>query len=135
MNKLIIFVLSIASLFSLAVSCGEDTVATPESINKWRLIEQLADPGDGSGTFQPVDSERTIEFVDDETVRSNGSFCGMGTSADEEFTATHNAEEKYILVEGCGGASFKVLYEFDEEFLYLRFPCIEPCAQKYERVN
>lgn len=135
MNRLLIAIFSIVSLFSLAFSCEED-VPIPENIEKWKLIEQLADPGDGSGTFQPVDSDRTLEFlIDEETVRSNGSFCGMGTSANGEVTATYNAEEKYIMVDGCGGTPFKILYNFDEEFLYLRFPCIEPCAQKYERVE
>ncbi|MEM8523858.1 MAG: hypothetical protein AAGG68_04400 [Bacteroidota bacterium] len=122
------------SIFLLAFSCEEDA-PTPEKINKWKLIEQLSDPGDGSGTFQVVDSERTIEFVDEEIVRSNGSFCNMGTGTEETVTATHNPEEKFILVEACGGTPFKILYDFDEEFLYLRFPCREPCAQKYERVQ
>lgn len=135
MNKLANFILGLTILLSVAFSCEEDVVA-PENIEKWRLIEQLSDPGDGSGIFQAVDSDRTIEFVIDEAlVRSNGSFCGMGTSANEEATATYNAEEKYIMVDACGGMPFKILYDFDEEFLYLRFPCIEPCAQKYERVE
>jgi hypothetical protein len=31
-------------------------------VSKWHLIEQLMDPGDGSGTFQPVTSDKTISF-------------------------------------------------------------------------
>lgn len=135
MNRLSNFLLGCTILLAFAFSC-EENVVTPKNIEKWKLIEQLADPGDGSGTFQPVDSDRTLEFVIDETiVRSNGSFCGMGTSADEEATATYNTEEKYIMVDACGGTPFKILYDFDEEFLYLRFPCIEPCVQKYEKMK
>ena len=136
MNKLTTFIfLALTIIFFTAFSCEED-VGLPKSIEKWKLIAQLAHPGDGSGTFQPVESDRIIEFiVDEDIVRSNGSFCGMGTSADEDATAIYNANEKYILIEDCGGTGFKILYDFDEEFLYLRFPCIEPCVQKYERLE
>jgi len=135
MNKLLIFVLSFTILFSLATSCAEEAPATPESVDKWKLIEQLSDPGDLSGTFQAVSSDKTIEFIDENTVDCKGSLCSMSTEAVGETTATYNAAEKFILVEGCGGSSFKINYEFEDEFLYLRYPCREPCVQKFEKSN
>ena len=61
----------------LAVSCNSEDV---ELVNKWQLIEMLADPGDGSGGFEPVTSNKVIEFWDDGTITSNGSICTMSSS-------------------------------------------------------
>lgn len=35
----------------------------------------MADPGDGSGTFQPVESDKTIEFKNNGSVITNNSLC------------------------------------------------------------
>lgn len=45
-------------------SCNNDDNPNPNLylIGTWNLIEVLADTGDGNGTFQPVDSNQTIEL-------------------------------------------------------------------------
>ena len=57
MRYLILFFAIGASL----QACTEEE--TDDLRNKWKLIEVLADPGDGSGTFQPVESDKTISFL------------------------------------------------------------------------
>jgi len=52
-----------AITYLLFVSCdnySDPVIETPELLGTWRLIEVLADPGNGSGTFNPVDSDITL---------------------------------------------------------------------------
>ena len=83
---------SIALIFIL-LSCSSDNTK-PEThheglLGKWKLIEQLADPGDGSGTFNPVESDRTIEFFSDGTITVNGSLCYMSTGVETNSSGTY----------------------------------------------
>lgn len=73
MKKNIIFLM----LISLLVSCNSDDQenSTPELIGTWKLTEVLADPGDGSGTFKAVQSNKTIEFKNNGTIVTNTSLC------------------------------------------------------------
>ncbi|WP_452222106.1 hypothetical protein [Lacinutrix salivirga] len=41
-------------------------------IGNWKLIEVLVDPEDGSGTFQSIESNKTIEFKVNGIVKING---------------------------------------------------------------
>ena len=43
-------------------------------LGTWRLIEVRADPGDGSGTFQPVISSKTVTFETNGTMRLTSAF-------------------------------------------------------------
>lgn len=52
-------------------------VGNENLLGKWKVIEQLSDPGDGSGTFNPIESNRTIQFFSDNKVTINGSLCHM----------------------------------------------------------
>ncbi|MFT4545769.1 MAG: hypothetical protein ACI9EQ_002249, partial [Bacteroidia bacterium] len=116
----------------LAVSCNSEDV---ELVNKWQLIEMLADPGDGSGGFEPVASDKVIEFWDDGTITSNGSICTMGSSTNASSNGTYNEPTMEIEVESCVGGHTARTYEIDADYLILNYPCIEPCREKYERVE
>ena len=39
-----------------------------------------SDPGDGSGDFEPVSSNKTVSFYSDDVIASNGDLCIMGTN-------------------------------------------------------
>lgn len=62
MKRAVLFlVLSVALLVSCSKSdetCADKTVLT----GTWKLVETLADPGDGSGTWQPAVHPLTITF-------------------------------------------------------------------------
>src|SRR5450432_3061239 len=64
-------VLLTAILFSL-VACNKTATQTINRsiIGKWKLSEYLADPGDGSGAWHPVDSSNPsyLEFKKDGTL-------------------------------------------------------------------
>ena len=114
-------------------ACNE--AEEPELINEWKLIEQLMDPGDGSGTFQPVISDKTIEFFSDGTVTSNGNLCTMSSASGTGSSGTYDGTEMIITADNCGVAIFEIRYELSGENLILSYPCIEACREKYEAVD
>jgi len=65
----------------MAVSAckGDDDTTDNEIVGVWKLIQISIDPGDGSGTFQDVETDKTIEFKADGTLISNGSICTVST--------------------------------------------------------
>lgn len=115
-----------------------------ELLGKWKLIEQYGDPGDGSGTFQPINSDRTIEFFSDGTVSINGVLCFMSSEvADEEtgvfkITSSNEADTTYdgeIIPNTCSSHSAKVYFDLSlSGNLILWYQCIEACGQKFTKI-
>ena len=121
--------LFLAFIFLFASCKKEDG---PELVNSWKLIEILADPGDGSGTFQAVSSTKIVSFFANGTVTSNGQLCNMGTQSNPSSEGTYVEAETAITPDNCGIAPFVIYYEFDGSNLILNYPCIEACREKYE---
>ena len=112
-------------------------------LGKWKLIEQLADPGDGSGTFIPVNSDRTIEFFGNGKVTTNGALCYMsievgaknsGTYKSFEVTSSSDGE---IIPNNCdfNFVEPKVLYKIEGSTLILWYQCIEGCGQRFKKIE
>ena len=127
MKNVILFVIVLIS----CVSCKKN----PELVSKWHLLEQLADPGDGSGVFVSVTSEKTIEFFEDGTVESNGSLCQMSAESGNGSSGTYSESEQVITPDSCGINGFPTTYELVNSNLILNYPCIEACREKYEQVD
>lgn len=128
-----------------AHSCQKETVATNAETNggslvgKWRLVEYLADPGDGSGTWQKVPAEfvETIEF------RADGSFVAESANG----LSTGDAFDRYKMLDGNRlemrfrpgtnqAASHTWTYENPTPTtLTLHYGCIEACGGKYVAVR
>jgi hypothetical protein len=127
MQKTTLILLIVSSTILLS-SCNEE-VAVPVLIGEWALTEVLADPGDGSGTFQPVSSEQAITFRSDSTFTSVERLCNtieLSTPQIGTFTASE------LLISDC---DYELSYEISEGYLIIYLPCIEPCAQKYRKIN
>lgn len=125
-------ILSLFLVITAVAGCNSNDV---ELVSKWRLIEQLTDPGDGSGTFQPVVSSKVVEFWDDQTITSNGSICSMSATTNSASSGTYNESDMQIEVNGCTTQAFPLTYEMEDGNLILNYPCIEPCREKYEPVQ
>lgn len=103
------------------------------------MIEQYADPGDGSGDFKKVNSAKTIQFFPDGTFTSNGSFCDMNIESDSESRGiyivadelTQFSSENYLVSETCDFEATPIFIRFLEGKLVLSYLCIEGCEQKY----
>lgn len=119
-------------LLALLFSChkNDDELAPASLAGIWKLTEVLVDPGDGSGTFQPVNSNKNIVFISNNRVTSNGVLCDMSIESDSNTTATYSEANSTI---NC--QNFGIKYELNTNFLILFFPCIEGCQAKYVKVQ
>lgn len=142
MKKLILITISI-----ILISCSSDEgkpSGETELLGKWKLIEQYLDPGDGSGDFQPINSNRTIEFFSNGTVEINGELCFMSSEVGDKETGTYmitssnEADTTYdgeIIPNTCSSRSAKVYFDLPlNGNLILWYLCIEGCGQKFKKV-
>jgi hypothetical protein len=104
-------------------------------IGKWKLIEVLADPGDGSGIFHTVSSDKVIEFKPDGTVVSNGSICYMSIESNSSSSGTYSLPDSTINSSDCQNSPFKIKFSKENAKLIIRYPCDEACIAKYIKIN
>ncbi len=112
------------------------TEEAPEAngiVGTWLLTEQLFDPGDGSGTFQPVSSNRYIKLLTNGSYETNSSLCDMVATTTNITTGTYNTTDQTFNVGNCWNASLPLRYMQSGNELILMYPCIEPCQLKYIR--
>lgn len=118
---------------AMATSCTPDE--SPELQSRWQLIAYLADPGDGSGQFVPVNSEKTIALFDDGTFQSNGTLCQMDASTGQGSSGTYSEAESTITPDDCSGSPLPIMYVLENGHLILSYPCFEPCREKYAALD
>ncbi len=117
------------------LSCEKDNeLATPLS-GEWRLVEVYADPGDGSGSFEPVTSNKTITFGEDGAYTAKGDLCTMNEAADTETSGKFWSEDQNVEPNECISLAPRsgITYEFVGGELILSYPCIEACQHKYRK--
>ncbi len=121
------------SIAALAIACEKEEL--PAEIEQtgiegsYRLVEVLMDPGDGSGTFQPVTSDKIVEFHSGGTVTSNGIICNTSIATDSATTGTFNMQDSSIT-----STCQKLYFELSGNELQIQYPCIEPCISKYMKL-
>jgi len=128
--------LLIISLFSIVLcSCSsDDEPEATELIGTWKLTEMYSDPGDGSGSFRPVDSQKTIQFMSNETFQSNGTLCHLSLESNSQSRGTFSESSKTIAPEGCE-IDVDLTYEFKSGNLIIYYFCIEGCGEKFKKIN
>lgn len=83
MKTIYLFLSACCCLVLGACTAPEPTTQNNGIMGKWRLVEELGDPGDGSGTFQPVakGAERILVFERGGSFREiRGAFIRRPTS-------------------------------------------------------
>lgn len=114
-------------------ACKKDGhTANTTLTGKWKLIESLADPGDGSGTWQPVSANPTI-YVQFE---NNGKLSGTAFPGDVSYvvkdsvTLTFTSKDNVV-------QNYRYLIKIDTMFMSPDGPirCIEACGMKYVKVK
>ncbi len=122
-------------LFLVAVALGACNGEDDSHVGTWELKEVLLDPGDGSGTFQAVTSEKTLDLSADGNISSNGNLCFMGTDPDAANASTgmYSIEANTITLPDCNGAERTLTFEINDTEMIIDFPCVEPCQQKYRK--
>lgn len=127
------YLVLLCSISLFALSCSKQHPKHTDVAGTWQLKEMLADPGDGSGVFYPVQSNKKLTFNSDGVVTSNGSICTMSIETDVGSKGTYSEDDMTISSQDCTGLKLK--YEFDGNTLIVIYPCIEPCKAKYVRVR
>jgi hypothetical protein len=95
-------------------------------IGQWQLTAQYNDPGDGSGTFEPVENGKVITVNDGGTWDCNVSIC-YGSLTQATTSGTYTASQ-FV------NTSCTVNYTFVNGVLELEHPCIESCLERYTRL-
>ena len=114
------------------ISCSKsDDNKNADLIGKWKLIEVLADPGDGSGIFHSVLSEKIIEFQSNGTVTSNGSICDMAIEPVSSSSGTYSLSDSTINSSNCSNGPLKIKFRQKGSTLTISYPCYEACIAKY----
>lgn len=129
MKNLIIIALASFVLFSCP---GNENAGI---IGKWKLTEELIDIGDGKGDFKEAAAQQSIEFFRDGTFTSTSSLCPAASGGAGQGTGTYSMEENKITPADCTEAGRNITFELNGRELILNLPCIEPCKQKYVRVD
>ena len=129
MKKLIGTLITVGILF--ACNNDDDSNSNTELAGNWKLIEVLLDPGDGSGTFSSVESEKTITFESGGIITSNGNLCDMSINSDNQTSGTYSNSESTFNSSDCNNPDYNFTFEQNESILIINYPCIEPCQAKY----
>lgn len=143
MKKLLVFLFLVGFLFSCSKDNEIPNVVNPELFGKWKLIATFQDPGDGSGVFESIESEKTIEFFDNGTFSMNGPLCSLSTVVGENITGNVNSSDNSpdnILNanQDCEWDNdvneYRVRIEGSDLVIYWT-ACVEGCAQKYQKLS
>lgn len=123
-------------LFLILSSCEKEECGFGEGIvGKWKLTHELYDPGDGSGTFQAITSDKEIVFNSNATFEANGDMCSMANQASSTHSGTYDASTETFSPDNCVNmAPMSYGYSVNGNTLILSYPCICGCQQKYTRL-
>jgi hypothetical protein len=94
---------------------------------KWRLTETLADPGDGSGKWKPVESDESYLTFDSEG--------GLSSTDSPGYRSYALVDSNKIEISFADGRKQVMTYHVDGSTLTLSPQCIEACGSRYTRVN
>lgn len=127
--------ISIGLLSILLIACKKNESCSGCGIvDEWKLVEELMDPGDGSGTFQSVASTKKITFYSNGTFASNGEMCSMTNQSGSNHDGDYVTSTGTINPDNCASTQpLGITYTLDVDTLILHYPCFEGCAQKYYR--
>lgn len=120
----------------LFISCQNEQQETDaDLVGKWKLTAVLMDPGDGSGTFQSVTSDKIVEFHADGTITSNGSICFPSSQISNPTSGTYSLKDSTIQSEFCM-KDLPLTTRFSKKgaTLIISYTCFEPCREKYEKL-
>ena len=138
--KKLIPILLILLLFSACNNpdCDDTLGICPVEIEStWLLREILMDPGDGSGTFSPIISNRTLTFFEDGTFNSVGSLCSLSADDNQETSGSINYSDGLLEFMNCydntSAEMISLPFSINGDELILSFPCDEPCQLKYQK--
>jgi hypothetical protein len=121
---------AILVILSLFTSCKKKDGGS--LTGTWELKEVLMDPGNGSGVFNAVSSDKNLVFHTNGNVNCNGVICDMSIESNTITAGTYSEIDSTLISTACPNLILK--YEVSGDTLILIYPCIEPCKAKYIKV-
>jgi len=123
-------ILLLAGIAVCMAACKRSTVERSGIVGKWKLTEYLADPGDGSGTWQPANPSPPsyLEFKNDGTMSSY--------TPPLQYAASHyrlTSDTTFTLIRGTD--SIRQYYRINGANLTIEGGCIERCGERYVAVK
>lgn len=127
----------LALLAVVACTKDEENAVQPNTgVNgSWKLTAVLADPGDGSGTFTAVSSNKKLTFTASGQVTSNGDLCQMEQGSGNPTSGVYSISDSTIVSNDCDTNARPLIFKVQNEFLDVYYPCIEPCIARYAQGN
>ncbi len=134
---------SLLLCLSVGPGCGFlDEASPPEAavrsgiIGEWRLVEFIADPGDGSATWQRADGRlsETVQF------RSDGRFSASTERMANQFRSYRVLDDERIEMVFTADVANRTAHtwyyrDVTNNTLTLDYGCIERCSGKYVRIR
>lgn len=132
-------IITLLLVLTAVVACKNEDGPYELIVGTWQLAEVLADPGDGSGVYEPVTSDKKLTFYSDGTFIANQDMCGsIGNSTTDLVSGTYDLNDSTLTLLNCPvqGSEEPQKLDFDLEgtSLTISYPCIEPCGEKYEKI-
>jgi len=118
-------------LMGILASCDKNESSPEDLYGKWKATEYLADPGDGSGTWQKVKGAPKYFKLDKDGTVSGEIFSG--------FTKFKVLDTNRIEFTGDKDKSPLIFHYYflgrTLQFTPLQPMCIEPCGRRYIKSN
>ncbi len=129
-------ILSFLALLIITLTSCDIGLKKDEIVGFWQLTEELSDPGDGSGTFQEIKSDKIIIFHKDGSFFTNGPMCEFTRRTGVESRGTYSVEDGELIVDGCAEPLFlRPRFEVDRLELTIWFACFEGCGHRYKKIS
>lgn len=118
-------------------SCKKDDETTSNVnplLGEWKLFMILADPGDGSGEFKLIESDKIIIFKEDGTISTNTSLCEP--FSDEIINIGTFSESNNSIQTDCINNNVEIIgFQLRDETLILNYVSNEGYSEKYTKKN
>lgn len=130
MKNLLLFMVFAFSL----VGCEDKNEVTSGLEGNYKLTKIYADPGNGSGTYQPVnfDPPKEIEFG------KNGSFSSKNFTSQDfsafNFVSYELKGDGTILFKTANSTGQSLRYVINGNELTISFICIEGCGYRFTKL-
>jgi len=106
-------------------SCKKNTDGPGEVYGKWKLVETLADPGDGSGKY--IKTKEDLSLV----LTKSGKVEGDAMLNTESFKVLDSVSIEFKNSNPAQTITYR--YKVTNNSLWLYPPCIEGCGFHYTR--
>jgi len=131
MKKLV--VLSILVSFIFSCDDTDDFNREVELTGTWKLVELYSDPGDGSGKFNRVNSEKVFIFKEDGTLTSNGSICEIDNVIGVPSSGTFSSEDLTFRSSDCSNPDYDYEFTKSGDIITIFYFCFEGCGAKFKK--